>query len=104
MTVYELKAKMDRKDDFVLLDVREPYEYQIANIPGSQLVPLGELPGRVGELETYKNKDIAVHCKSGGRSARAVELLQQAGFKKTWNVVGGINEWTNKIDPGTPKY
>lgn len=104
MTVFELKAKRDRKDDFILVDVREPYEYQIAQIQGSWLIPLGELPKRVSELEPFKDKEIAVHCKSGGRSARAVEFLKQSGFTKIWNVVGGISEWSNKIDPTVPKY
>ena len=104
MTVYELKAKMDRKDDFVLLDVREPYEYEIAKIPGSRLIPVGQLEGRLGELESLKDKEIVAHCKMGGRSAKAVEVLRRSGFKKVWNVVGGINEWSNKIDPSVPKY
>ena len=104
ITVYELKAKMDRKDDFVLLDVREPFEHEIAKIPGSQLIPLGELPSRVQELEEFKDKEIVAHCKSGGRSSRAVEFLLNSGFKKVWNVVGGITEWSNKIDPSVPKY
>lgn len=104
ITVYELKAKMDRKDDFLLLDVREPYEYQIAKIPGSKLIPLGELEKRLKEIEPYKDKEVIAHCKSGGRSAKAVELLLRSGFKKVWNVVGGIGEWSNKIDPDVPKY
>ena len=104
MTVYELKAKMDKKDDFVLLDVREPFEYEIAKIPGSKLIPLGEVPKRVGELESLKGKEIVVHCKSGGRSARAVEFLLESGFTNVRNVVGGIGEWSNKIDPKVPKY
>lgn len=104
LTVYELKAKLDQKDEFLLLDVREPFEYQIARIPGSKLIPLGELQSRLGELEAYKEKEVVAHCKSGGRSSKAVELLLKSGFKKVWNVVGGIGEWSNKIDPGVPKY
>ena len=104
MTVYELKAKMDQKDDFVLLDVREPFEYEIAKIPGSRLIPVGQLQNRLNELESFKNKEIVAHCKSGGRSAKAAELLLNSGFKKVWNVVGGITEWSNKIDPSVPKY
>lgn len=104
MTVYELKAKMDRKDDFILLDVREPFEYEIAKIPGSRLIPVGQLPNRLNELEPFKDKEIVAHCKMGGRSAKAVELLLNSGFKKVWNVVGGIAEWSNKIDPAVPKY
>jgi len=104
ITVYELKAKMDKKDDFLLLDVREPFENQIARIAGSRLIPIGELPNRLAELESYKDKEIVAHCKLGGRSAKAVELLLRSGFKKVWNVVGGISEWSNKIDPSVPKY
>jgi adenylyltransferase/sulfurtransferase len=104
MTVYELKAKLDRGDDFLLIDVREPYEYQIAQIPGSRLIPLGQLGEHLAELEPFKNKEVVAHCKSGGRSAKACELLARSGFKKIWNVVGGIGEWSNKIDPSVPKY
>ncbi len=104
LNVYELKAKMDRKDDFVLIDVREPYEHEIARIPGSRLIPLGQLENRLSELESFKNKEIIAHCQKGGRSSRAVEFLLRSGFKKVWNVVGGITEWSNKIDPSVPKY
>ena len=104
MTVFELKAKMDRKENFVLLDVREPFEYEAAKIPGSRLIPLGELEQRLGELESFKDKEIVAHCKMGGRSLKAAELLRRSGFKKVWNVVGGITEWSNKIDPSVPKY
>ncbi len=104
MTVFELKAKWDRKDDFLLLDVREPFENQIAKIPGSRLIPVGELSQHLEELAAYKEKEIVAHCKSGGRSSRACEILLQNGFKKVWNVVGGITEWSNKIDPSVPKY
>jgi adenylyltransferase/sulfurtransferase len=104
MTVFELKAKIDRKDDFLLLDVREPHEYQIAKIPGSRLIPLGELDKRIKELEPFMEKEIVAHCQRGGRSARAAEFLLQAGFKKVWNVVGGITAWSDQIDPSVPKY
>jgi len=104
MTVHELKAKLDQKDNFILLDVREPFEYQIAKIPGSKLIPLGELPNRLSELDSNKAKEIVVHCKSGGRSAKAVELLLKSGFKNVWNVTGGITAWSTKIDPSVPKY
>jgi sulfur-carrier protein adenylyltransferase/sulfurtransferase len=98
----ELKAKMDRGDDFVLVDVREPHEYQICRIPGSKLIPLGEVPKRVNELNTAD--DIVVHCKMGGRSAKAVEFLKQAGFRKVKNMKGGILAWSDKVDPTVPKY
>jgi molybdopterin/thiamine biosynthesis adenylyltransferase/rhodanese-related sulfurtransferase/molybdopterin converting factor small subunit len=98
----ELKAKMDRGDEFVLVDVREPHEYQICRIPGSKLIPLGEIPKRVNELNSAD--DIVVHCKMGGRSAKAVEFLKQAGFRKVKNMKGGILAWSDKVDPSVPKY
>jgi sulfur-carrier protein adenylyltransferase/sulfurtransferase len=100
--VTELKAKLDRGDDFVLIDVREPHEYRIASIPGAKLIPLGEFPKHVGELNP--ESDIVIHCKSGMRSARACGILKQAGFQKVRNVVGGILAWSDKVDPSVPKY
>ncbi len=102
ITVKELKAKMDHKDKFVIVDVREPNEYQICKIPGSKLIPLGSLPERVSELDTAD--EIVVNCHFGGRSAKAVELLQKIGFKKVKNLVGGIDAWSQEIDPACPKY
>ncbi len=102
MDVTELKAKMDRGDRFTLLDVREPHEYQICRIPGSQLIPLGELPKRLAELNPAD--DIVVHCKSGVRSAKAVDLLTKSGFSKVTNLAGGITAWSDKVDPSVPKY
>ena len=104
ISVFDLKAKLERKEDFLLLDVREPHEYQIAKIPGSKLIPVGQLADRLGELESYKDKEIVAHCKLGGRSSRAVELLLKSGFKKVWSVAGGIAAWSEKIDSSTPKY
>jgi adenylyltransferase/sulfurtransferase len=98
----ELKQKLDRGDDFVLLDVREPHEFQIARIPGSKLIPLGELPKHLSELDP--NADIVAHCKSGGRSQKAVDLLKQSGFKHVRNMTGGITAWSDKVDPTVPKY
>jgi molybdopterin/thiamine biosynthesis adenylyltransferase/rhodanese-related sulfurtransferase len=100
--VTELKAKQDRGDEFVLVDVREPHEYQIARIPGSVLIPLGELPKRLNELNP--RDEIVMHCKMGGRSAKAVDLLKQNGFTKVINVKGGITAWSDKVDPSVPKY
>ncbi len=102
MTVHELKQKLDAKEKFVLVDVREPYEYDIARIPGAKLIPLGELPSRMSELDTAD--DIVLHCKMGGRSARALRLLQEAGFSKLTNVAGGIEAWAEEIDPSVPRY
>jgi adenylyltransferase/sulfurtransferase len=98
----ELKQKMDRGDKFVLLDVREPHEYQIAKIPGSILIPLGDLPKRLNELD--KSADIVTQCKSGGRSQKAMDLLKQSGFQHVRNMTGGITAWSDKVDPSVPKY
>jgi adenylyltransferase/sulfurtransferase len=97
-----VKQKLDRGDDFVLIDVREPHEYQIASIPGAQLIPLGELPKRLNELD--KNADIVAHCRSGARSQQAVNLMKQNGFKNVRNMTGGIIAWSDKVDPTVPKY
>ena len=98
----EVKAKMDRGERFYILDVREPHEYQICSIPGSHLIPLGDLPKRVNELDSAD--EIVAHCRSGMRSAKAVDFLRQAGFKKVKNMVGGILAWSDKVDPRVPKY
>lgn len=101
ISVEELKQRKDAGEDIFVLDVREPHEYQICNING-HLIPLNELPKRVNELD--KNREIVAHCRSGGRSAQAVEFLRQAGFTKARNLMGGILAWANKIDPTMPKY
>ena len=98
----EVKAKIDRGDPFVLIDVREPHEYQICRIPHAKLIPLGDLPKRVNELDSAD--EIVAHCKSGMRSAKAVDFLKQAGFKKVRNMKGGILAWSDKVDPSVPKY
>jgi adenylyltransferase/sulfurtransferase len=100
--VKELKRKIDAKDDFFLLDVREPNEFKIGRIPGSTLIPLGEVPQRYREIP--RDKDIIVMCKMGGRSARAAAFLRQQGFKSVKNLKGGILDWSEKIDPSVPKY
>jgi adenylyltransferase/sulfurtransferase len=103
-TVEELKARMDAKANFYLLDVREPHEYQIAKIPGSTLIPLGQLGARYGELPPASSgKEIVVHCKSGVRSAKAVNLLKEHGIEAR-NLKGGILAWIDRIDPSQPKY
>ena len=102
ITATELKTKIDRKDKFVLVDVREPFEYDISRIPGSRLIPLGELPARLSELDSAD--DIVLHCKVGGRSAKALRILQEAGFRKLNNLQGGITAWSDEVDPSIPKY
>ena len=80
----------------------QPHEYRIASIPGSRLMPLGEFPKHVGDLDP--NAEIVIHCKMGGRSARACAVLRQAGFERVYNLKGGILAWSDKIDPSVPKY
>ena len=101
ISVEELKQRLDAKEDFVLLDVREPHEYNICNLNGI-LIPLNDLPRRMNELDP--GKEMVVHCRSGARSARAVGFLQQAGFTKAKNLAGGILAWADRIDPKVPKY
>jgi sulfur-carrier protein adenylyltransferase/sulfurtransferase len=101
MQVEELKRRLDAGEDLYVLDVREPHEYQICNI-GGHLIPLGDLPKRVNELDS--SREIVAHCRSGVRSAKAVGFLQQAGFKKVHNLAGGILAWADRVDPKMPKY
>ena len=101
MTPEELKQRLDAGDDLFVLDVREPNEYQICNL-GGHLIPLNELPKRVSELDP--SREIVVHCKMGGRSAKAVDFLKQAGFTRVHNLAGGINAWAERIDPTVAKY
>lgn len=102
ITVQELKDRLDRGDRPFILDVRQPHEYQICQLSGSTLIPLDQLPSRMSELDS--SREMVVHCKMGGRSAQAVKLLQQAGFRKIKNLVGGIDAWAQKIDPRVPRY
>jgi len=104
-TVQELKARIDRGDRLFILDVREPNEFQICRIPGTTLIPLGELPRRLDELPQGPDApDIVVHCKMGGRSAKAVRTLTEKGFTRVQNLKGGILDWIDKIDPTQSKY
>jgi adenylyltransferase/sulfurtransferase len=104
-TVEELKARIDQRQPTYILDVREPQEFQICRIPGSSLIPLGQLPTRVGELPSpSEGPDIIVHCKSGVRSAKAVKLLREQGFERVKNLRGGILAWIDRIDPTQAKY
>jgi adenylyltransferase/sulfurtransferase len=101
ITVQELKGRLENGNRVSVLDVREPHEYEVANI-GARLIPLNELPERLVELD--RDEPLAVHCKTGGRSARAVKLLRDAGFQNVYNVKGGIDAWSEEIDPSVPKY
>ena len=104
-TVDDLKARIDRHDRIWILDVREKNEYDICRIPGSTLIPLGELPRRLDEVPQGAGApDVIVHCKMGGRSAKAVNLLREKGFTRVQNLKGGILAWIDKVDPSQAKY
>jgi adenylyltransferase/sulfurtransferase len=102
MTATELKARMDRGDAPLIIDVREPAEFDICRIPGAVLIPLSQLPSRIGELDPAR--EIVLQCKVGGRSASATAYLRRAGFARARNLTGGILAWIDQVDPSQPKY
>lgn len=102
ITPQELKRRLDGGADLFLLDVREPGEAEISQIGGSHLIPLAELPQRLGELDPQA--EYIVYCKVGTRSARAVEFLRGNGLLKVKNLAGGINRWAREIDDSLPQY
>ena len=101
ISVQELKQRLDAGEDLFILDVREPYEYQIANI-GGKLIPMNDVPQRLAEID--RNREIVVQCKVGGRSQRVAEFLAQSGYANVKNLAGGILAWADQIDPKVPKY
>lgn len=101
ITPAELKQRLDAGADIFVLDVREPFEHQIANIGGT-LIPLNEVPQRLAEID--REREVVVHCKMGGRSQRAAEFLARQGYTKVSNLAGGIIAWSNEVDPSVPKY
>ena len=99
----ELKRKLDAGEDIQLIDVRQPEEWAFAKIEGAKLIPLGEIMNRRDEID--ESRETVIHCKAGMRSARAVQLLQQVGYKgNIKNLKGGITAWSNEVDPKIPKY
>jgi len=102
ITSLELKQRLDRGDNLKIIDVREPNEYQINRIPGSVLIPLGDIPRRYTELDPAD--ELVMQCKSGARSAKAADFLRSVGFKKVLNLKGGVLDWIDKVDPSQPKY
>jgi adenylyltransferase/sulfurtransferase len=99
--VRELKRRLDAGEGLFILDVREPNEYQIANLGGT-LIPMNDVPRRLAEID--RNREIVVQCKSGGRSQRVAEFLAQSGYSNVKNLAGGIHAWADQIDPKLPKY
>ena len=97
-----MKAELDRGEVLHRIDVREPQEYQINRIPGSVLIPLGDLPKRYVELDP--NANLVTQCKSGMRSAKAQEFLRSKGFTRVRNLTGGVLGWIDQVDPSRPKY
>jgi rhodanese-related sulfurtransferase len=102
ITAVELKKRIDAGEDLQIVDVREPNEYQINRIPGSVLIPLGELPRRYEELDP--DREMVLHCKMGGRSAKAQDFLRTVGFNRTKNLKGGVLAWVDQVDPSQPRY
>ena len=99
----ELKQRLDRGDDIQIIDVREADEVAIAKLPNSNHIPLGQVINRMGEIDS--NRETVVHCKMGGRSARAIDALKRSGFSGSLiNLKGGITAWSNEVDPTVPKY
>jgi adenylyltransferase/sulfurtransferase len=101
MSVKELKQRIDAGDAPFILDVREPFEYQIANL-GARLIPMNEVPARLDEIP--RDREVVVQCKSGGRSQRVAEFLAQSGYTRVANLSGGILAWASEIDPTMQKY
>lgn len=102
ISVHDLKRKRDAREAIQLIDVREPFEFEIARIDGAKLIPLGQLANRLHELK--RNGQTVVHCHTGMRSAQAVQMLRQTGFTNVYNLEGGIDAWANEIDPAVQKY
>lgn len=103
ITATQLKERLDRGDLIQIIDVREPNEYEVARIPDARLIPLKDVVNRMSEIDP--ERETVVHCKMGGRSARAIEALQRSGFSgRLLNLKGGITAWSNEVDPSVPKY
>lgn len=104
ITVAELKARIDRGERPTIIDVREPHEWEIANLNthGAAIIPLGEVPDRMGEIP--RDREVIVHCRSGKRSGKAIEYLQTQGYDRLLNLQGGILAWADEVDPSMQKY
>jgi rhodanese-related sulfurtransferase len=104
ISVTELKQRLDRGEPLTIIDVRDPHEWDIGNLEehGARLIPLGELPERFGEIDP--EEEVVLQCRSGARSARALEFLRERGYPRLWNLKGGILAWSDEIDPSKKKY
>lgn len=103
ITATELNKQIEKGEDIQLIDVRQPDEHAFAKIKGAKLIPLGEILSRMSEID--ETRETVIHCKMGGRSAKAIEAMQRAGFKGNLrNLKGGITAWSNEVDPKVPKY
>jgi rhodanese-related sulfurtransferase len=99
-----VKERLDRGEKFLFLDCREPDEHRTAHIEGTWLIPMGQIPQRLEELQPHKQSSIVVHCHHGGRSLRVTHWLRQQGFLQAQNLTGGIDRWATEVDPSVPKY
>lgn len=104
MTPAELSSALQSPNPPRLLDVRQPEEHAFVSLPDSTLIPLGELPARVEEIAEWKDEEVVVYCHHGIRSAQAVGLLRSIGFTKVHNLSGGIDRWTEEVNPACPRY
>lgn len=102
--VASVASMLKAEEDFLLLDVRENDEYATAKIEGSVLIPMSELRDRIAELEPHQDRRIVVHCHHGGRSMQVTQVLRNNGFPKVQNMAGGIDQWSQQIDSGVPRY
>jgi adenylyltransferase/sulfurtransferase len=104
ITATSLKQRLDRGERLVIVDVREPHEWEIGNLGsvGARLIPLGRLPEHMNELSSAD--EIVLQCRTGGRSAKALLQLRDAGFRRLWNLKGGILAWSEEVDPNVPRY
>lgn len=106
ISVEELKQKIDKNEEVFVLDVREPFEQYQSKLDyaNSTLIPVGDLSGRVNEIESHKEEEVVCLCRSGARSAQACKMLENEGFKNVKNLKGGINQWAREIDNSLPVY
>ncbi|MEM6365172.1 MAG: rhodanese-like domain-containing protein [Planctomycetota bacterium] len=104
VSVTEVKQMQDASTDFLLLDVRNPDEYELCRIEGSMLLPMGELMDRIGEIEEHRDRPSVVHCHHGGRSMQVTQFLRQKGFSHVQNMAGGIESWSLEVDSAVPRY